>query len=850
MKATTPGAMSPRLVSDVASVACGHWPELLAAVGIDTPHRGKHGPCPACGGKDRFRLDDKGGRGTWICSQCGNGDGLDLVCRVTNKSPKEAAELLAPLVGLSAGGLDPAERERIHQQQQARAEADAKQAEQLRQKAARRAAAIMRDCEPGQAPYLVHKRLRWPHGAINRTLIREGGENFPAGSLVIPLINEAAELVNVQLIRDDGTKRYLAGGQKAGAFHRIEGGELVAICEGYATGLSIHQATGASLYCAMDCGNLAAVAQIASRQHPKARILLCGDNDEHTQGNPGKTKAEQAAAAIGGLVALPPIAGDWNDYHQAHGLTATKEAIMSASTAPVIDHPPSEMGTQAASTHGGIARTLGENTWNQGEITQQDQDAHQREGAPWQAEVIPLQPEHESPAPMIDKMSASQRATLLIERLGEVAINMEAERVYHYSGSLWEPLTDNELRREMAAIFTEHSAPFSDKGVGAAVSTMKLMIPALGQPAADLIGFANGVYDMAARRFRPHSPSDGLLNHNGINYAQPLHGECIEHHAPSFTKWLNHAAEGDAGKMERIKAALFMVLANRYDWQLFLEVTGEGGSGKSVFANIAAMLAGGPRNTGSGNMAALDYARGRAQFVDKRLILLPDQPKYIGDGSGIKAITGGDMVEIDGKYEKQFAAVLRAVVLATNNEPMVITERNGGVSRRRVIFTFNQVVTEADKDPLLGEKIAAELPVVIRHLLTLFADPERARIRLLEQRCSDDALAIKRATDPVIDLCAMLTFMDKPEGLFMGGNPSVKQEPRRYLYHLYLAYLDYHGLGRPLSVQKFSQAVKSATKEFGREYITRKVKGYAQTNAAPTDAAEVFMPQAAHVDEG
>lgn len=812
------GGASPQFVSDVTGAACGHWPELLAAVGIDIPRRGKHGPCPACGGKDRFRLDDKGGRGTWICNQCGNGDGLDLVCRVLSTTPKAAAELLAPLVGLSAGGLDPAERERIQRQQQAKTEQERQRAEQQRQKAARRAADIMADTGQGESPYLERKGFGSHLSAVNRTLIREGGENFHAGSLVVALTDEGGALVNVQLIRADGSKRYLAGGQKAGAYHRIDGGGLVAVVEGYATGLSVHLAIGATVYCAMDAGNLHAVAAIARRQHPKARILLCGDNDEHTQGNPGKTKAEQAATAVGGLVALPPVAGDWNDYHQAHGLTQTREAIMIAIAAPTPNQP-------------------------------QDQDAHQKEGAPWQAEVIQLQPEHESPAPMIDKMSASQRAALLIERLGEVAINMEAERVYHYSGSLWEPLTDTELRREMAAIFTEHSAPFSDKGVGAAVSTMKLMIPALGQPAADLIGFANGVYDMAARRFRPHSPSDGLLNHNGINYAQPLHGECIEHHAPSFTKWLNHAAEGDAGKMERIKAALFMVLANRYDWQLYLEVTGEGGSGKSVFANIAAMLAGGPRNTGSGNMAALDYARGRAQFVDKRLILLPDQPKYIGDGSGIKAITGGDMVEIDGKYEKQFAAVIQAVVLATNNEPMVITERNGGVSRRRVIFTFNQVVTEADKDPLLGEKIAAELPVVIRHLLTLFADPERARIRLLEQRCSDDALAIKRATDPVIDLCAMLTFMDKPEGLFMGGNPSVKQEPRRYLYHLYLAYLDYHGLGRPLSVQKFSQAVKSATKEFGREYITRKVKGYAQTNATPTEATEVFMPQAVHIEE-
>lgn len=555
------------------------------------------------------------------------------------------------------------------------------------------------------------------------------------------------------------------------------------------------------------------------------------------RGNPGKTKAEQAATAVGGLVALPPAAGDWNDYHQAHGLTSTKRAIISASSTPTTHHPSCELGTNGKAIPPPY-------------IPGQPHIASQQEEVPWQAEVIPLQRGRESPAPMIDKMSASQRAALLIERLGEVAINIKSERVYRYNGSLWEPLTDTELRRQMATLFTEQGAPFSEKGVAAAVATMKLIIPAMGQPSQDLIGFANGVYDMATRGFRPHSPADGLLNHNGIHYGAPQQGETIERDAPSFIRWLGHAAGHDAAKMGRIKAALFMVLANRFDWQLFLEVTGEGGSGKSVFANIAALLAGGPRNTGSGNMAALDHARGRAQFVDKRLILLPDQPKYIGDGSGIKAITGGDMVEIDGKYEKQFAAVLRAVVLATNNEPMVITERNGGVSRRRVIFTFDRVVAEADKDPAIGDKIAAELPVVIRHLLTLFADPELARLRLLDQRSSEDALTIKRATDPVIDLCAMLTFLDKSEGLFMGGNPSVKQEPRRYLYHLYLAYLDYHGLGRPLSVQKFSQAVKSAAKEFGREYITRKVKGYTQTNATPTEAAEVFMPQAVHVEEG
>ncbi|QHQ52048.1 DUF927 domain-containing protein [Aeromonas media] len=361
MTASTKGAASPRFVSDVTNAAAGHWPELLAGIGIDVPRRGKHGPCPACGGKDRFRLDDKGGRGTWICNQCGAGDGLDLVCRVFSTPPKEAAELIAPLVGLPAGGLDPIERERLHQRQQANIERERKQAEQQRQKAARRAADIMADTGQGESPYLERKGFGSHLNAVNRTLIREGGENYPAGSLVIPLTNEAGELVNVQLIGHDGSKRYLAGGQKAGAYHRIEGGELVAVVEGYATGLTVYLATGATVYCAMDAGNLLAVTTIARRQHPEARILLCGDNDAHTQGNPGKTKAEQAAAAIGGLVSLPSVAGDWNDYHQAHGLTATKEAIMSASATPTHNHP-------------------------------QDQDAHQREGAPWQAEVVPLHP--------------------------------------------------------------------------------------------------------------------------------------------------------------------------------------------------------------------------------------------------------------------------------------------------------------------------------------------------------------------------------------------------------------------------------------------------------------------------
>lgn len=331
---------SNRFVSDVVAAACGHWRDLLPAIGIDVPHRGKHGPCPVCGGADRFRLDDKAGRGTWFCNQCDpqSGDGLDLVCRVTGKGVKDAAALIAPLVGVADGGLDQEERARIVQQQQTRASEQRKRDEQERQRAASRAADIVGGTHQGVSPYLERKGL----GSFLRDVLRAplsvADTDFPTGSLAVPLVDESGELVNIQLIGADGAKRYLPGGQKADAYHRIDGGPMVAVVEGVATGLSVHLATGATVYCSMDCGNLLAVAKIARRHFPDARITLCGDNDEDTKGNPGKSKAEQAAAAVGAMVAIPPSAGDWNDYHQAHGITQTLEAITTHSHTHTTEH--------------------------------------------------------------------------------------------------------------------------------------------------------------------------------------------------------------------------------------------------------------------------------------------------------------------------------------------------------------------------------------------------------------------------------------------------------------------------------------------------------------------------------
>ncbi len=439
------------------------------------------------------------------------------------------------------------------------------------------------------------------------------------------------------------------------------------------------------------------------------------------------------------------------------------------------------------------------------------------------------------------QMADSERAQMLAGRFDGVCVHPESEIVHVWRGGVWCPVSTMELSREMVAIYSEHRATFSKRVINNAVEALKVIAEPMGEPSGDLLPFANGALDLKTGEFSPHTPENWITTNNGIEYTPPAPGENIRDNAPNFHKWLEHAAGKDPRKMMRICAALYMIMANRYDWQMFIEATGDGGSGKSTFTHIASLLAG-KQNTVSAEMTSLDDAGGRAQVVGSRLIVLADQPKYTGEGTGIKKITGGDPVEINPKYEKRFTTIIRAVVLATNNNPMIFTERAGGVSRRRVIFRFDNIVSEAEKDRELPEKIAAEIPVIIRRLLANFANPEKARALLIEQRDGDEALAIKQQTDPVIEFCQFLNFLEEARGLMMGGGgDSSRYTTRNSLYRVYLAFMAYAGRSKPLNVAEFSKAMKPAAKVYGHEYITRRIKGVTQTNVTTTDDCDAFL---------
>jgi putative DNA primase/helicase len=158
--------------------------------------------------------------------------------------------------------------------------------------------------EQDQHGYLINKHIK-PHVA-----------RLYGDALVIPIYNENNQLVNLQFIGADGTKRFLTGGQKKGCFCWVgEYADKVLIAEGYATATSIHESTGRLVVIAFDAGNLEPVARIIRANYPKAEIVIMADNDLT---GIGQAKAQAAALAVAGVSLVCPVAGmDYNDFLNA-----------------------------------------------------------------------------------------------------------------------------------------------------------------------------------------------------------------------------------------------------------------------------------------------------------------------------------------------------------------------------------------------------------------------------------------------------------------------------------------------------------------------------------------------------
>ncbi len=219
--------------------------------------------------------------------------------------------------------LSPKKRDRVNKQfQETKILRDKEQAK-VHAEAQKRAGEIWNNASE------IQNHLYLENKGVKAYGIRENRD-----SLIVPVQNSAGNLSSLQFIIPDGTKKFLCGGKKKGCFHLIGMPDrILYITEGYATGASIHEATGEAVAVAFDIGNLKPVAESLKQKYQDVSIVVASDNDAHTKGNPGLTKAKEAALSVGGKVAVPVFDDtignptDFNDLWRLGGNKKVKEFL-------------------------------------------------------------------------------------------------------------------------------------------------------------------------------------------------------------------------------------------------------------------------------------------------------------------------------------------------------------------------------------------------------------------------------------------------------------------------------------------------------------------------------------------
>ena len=185
--------------------------------------------------------------------------------------------------------------------------------------------------EIGNHQYLQDK-------AVRAYRIRSDGNN-----LLIPLRDSAGILHSIQTISPQGKKLFLSGGAVNGNYFSIgkPNGKMI-VAEGYSTAASIHESTGHAVAVTFNAGNLEPVAKALRTKYPDIEIIIAGDNDTQTEGNPGKSRATEAAKAVNGKIIIPEFINiesnptDFNDLARLEGLERVKELIDSALDVSVL----------------------------------------------------------------------------------------------------------------------------------------------------------------------------------------------------------------------------------------------------------------------------------------------------------------------------------------------------------------------------------------------------------------------------------------------------------------------------------------------------------------------------------
>ncbi|MBC2716461.1 MAG: DUF3987 domain-containing protein [Desulfobacteraceae bacterium] len=262
----------------------------------------------------RFDIDKKGDKAGWYVFHLGEISGAGFGNWKTGDKWKWCS--------VEASSLTYEQRKAYQEKQAIISDARKKQKKINQEKTKKEAQKIWKNAKPVEDhPYLKNKKVK-------SHFLRES-----RGVLLVPMLDENGVIWNVERIpkQKGAKKKGLKFGRRDGLFFEILGSDQILICEGFSTGATCHQATGATVFCAFNAGNLPKVAKLIKTKYPARPITIAADNDlsieARTRKNSGREAAERAARAINAKVIISPIDSDFNDLYVKQGIEAVKDVF-------------------------------------------------------------------------------------------------------------------------------------------------------------------------------------------------------------------------------------------------------------------------------------------------------------------------------------------------------------------------------------------------------------------------------------------------------------------------------------------------------------------------------------------
>ncbi|NBS68779.1 hypothetical protein EBT31_07660 [bacterium] len=272
--------------------------------------------------------------------------------------------------------------------------------------------------------------------------------------------------------------------------------------------------------------------------------------------------------------------------------------------------------------------------------------------------------------------------------------------LYDKRKGLWERMTRVEMmgsiRTKMQYLSTTDWLPngFTQNLLEDIYKQLQSMIPFdEWYDGAEYLLFTNGVLEVATREL--HAFRRDFYMTQQMPYEYDASATCED-----IIKWLKHTQHNSWNRTQVLRAWLRATLLGCYEIQKFVEIVGPGKSGKSTYANLAVALVG-KSNTYSTDFENMEKNRFEAAaYMGKKLLLFQDADRWGGSVSKLKAITGGDWIRSERKYQGETLDPFQyhGMVIITANEAIQSTDYTSGLARRRLTIPFDRPFTGAQHE--------------------------------------------------------------------------------------------------------------------------------------------------------